>query len=204
MNLSLNEVQATAKKAARGAGYSWGLAEDAARNTRWLCAHGFDGCGALAEWLPHAHLVTAIPERQGAVWTTNGLCCPIMLGAALSDFAEDLRSGPIEVRAVRSPMLVLPAFAQIASMVSSPVTATWETGRVTIADGIKFEGTFAQDSVDLTLSLGGTAPLTPTTTRATPDPSVWATLTQFAHRTYAPATEASRLLGAGAGLSDND
>ena len=29
-------------------------------------------------------------------------------------------------------------------------------------------------------------------------------LNTFAHRTYAPATEESRLLGAGAGLSDND
>jgi len=31
-----------------------------------------------------------------------------------------------------------------------------------------------------------------------------AVLTRFAHNTYAPATEASRLAGAGAGLSDND
>jgi hypothetical protein len=29
-------------------------------------------------------------------------------------------------------------------------------------------------------------------------------LEAFAQRTYAPATEASRMLGAGAGLSDND
>ena len=29
-------------------------------------------------------------------------------------------------------------------------------------------------------------------------------LTNFAHKTYAPATEASRLAGAGAGLNDND
>ena len=31
-----------------------------------------------------------------------------------------------------------------------------------------------------------------------------ATLTQFAHKTYAPSTEQSRLAGAGAGLNDND
>jgi len=41
-------------------------------------------------------------------------------------------------------------------------------------------------------------------TRATPDAEHWATLNRFAHHTYAPASEASRLLGAGAGLSDND
>ena len=32
----------------------------------------------------------------------------------------------------------------------------------------------------------------------------YAALDRFAQRTYAPATEASRLAGAGAGLTDND
>jgi len=33
---------------------------------------------------------------------------------------------------------------------------------------------------------------------------VWSRLEEFTYRTYAPATEESRVLGAGAGLSDND
>jgi hypothetical protein len=33
---------------------------------------------------------------------------------------------------------------------------------------------------------------------------IWEALGRFAHRTYVPATEASRLKGAGAGLTDND
>ncbi|MEO0980892.1 MAG: DUF3726 domain-containing protein, partial [Pseudomonadota bacterium] len=40
--------------------------------------------------------------------------------------------------------------------------------------------------------------------RATPDPDSWTRLGVLAHRTYAPATDESRLRGAGAGLSDND
>jgi len=32
----------------------------------------------------------------------------------------------------------------------------------------------------------------------------WQRLSTFAHRTFAPATDASRLRGAGPGLSDND
>lgn len=48
MVLSLNEVQVTAKKAARGAGYPWGIAEEAGQAARWLCSHGLDGCAALA------------------------------------------------------------------------------------------------------------------------------------------------------------
>ena len=36
MNVSMNEVESMAKTAARGAGYSWGLAEEAGKATRWL------------------------------------------------------------------------------------------------------------------------------------------------------------------------
>ena len=33
---------------------------------------------------------------------------------------------------------------------------------------------------------------------------IWEALSAFAHRTYVPASESSRLKGAGAGLTDND
>lgn len=36
------------------------------------------------------------------------------------------------------------------------------------------------------------------------DPTLWAHLNKLAAKTYVPATEASRLSGAGAGLTDND
>ncbi|MGI9423927.1 MAG: DUF3726 domain-containing protein, partial [Hyphomicrobiaceae bacterium] len=38
----------------------------------------------------------------------------------------------------------------------------------------------------------------------TVDAETWSRLSAFAQRTFAPATEASRLAGAGAGLTDND
>ncbi|MEL7259121.1 MAG: DUF3726 domain-containing protein, partial [Pseudomonadota bacterium] len=43
MSWSLNEVESLARKAARGAGYSWGLAEEAGKATRWTCAAGWPG-----------------------------------------------------------------------------------------------------------------------------------------------------------------
>ena len=51
MSYSLNEMEATAKRAARGAGYSWGLAEEASKATRWLCTQGLDGAAELAHVL---------------------------------------------------------------------------------------------------------------------------------------------------------
>ena len=118
LNLSLNEVAATAKKAARGAGYSWGMAEEAAAAVRWLAA-----CGTEA-------LTT---------------------------------------------------------------------------DGTRLGGTSLPERGDVDISFGGAleTPRAPMS-RATPAPEVWAALNAFAERTYAPASEASRLMGAGAGTNDND
>ena len=66
MTLSLNEVQAQAFKAARGAGYAWGLAEEAGKATRWLCGHGLDGVALLVELLEAAPDPDQCPLTQGA------------------------------------------------------------------------------------------------------------------------------------------
>ena len=70
---------------------------------------------------------------------------------------------------------------------------------------LSLAGDVADGVGPLTIAVAG--PLSsprPQTQRADVDANTLATLNAFAHRTYAPATEASRLKGAGAGLSDND
>ena len=44
MTWSLNELEAEVKKAIKGAGLSWGLAEEGSKAVRWLAAHGADRC----------------------------------------------------------------------------------------------------------------------------------------------------------------
>ena len=51
MTWSLNEIESLAKNATRGAGRDWGLAEEAGKATRWLCAAGWPGADLLAELL---------------------------------------------------------------------------------------------------------------------------------------------------------
>lgn len=205
MILSLNEVDATAKKAARGAGYPWGLAEEAARATRWLCAQGQDGCGALAGLLciTDSQVDAFAPARSGTGWVGDGPVCPIQMGAALADFASDLKAGPVHVPPVRAPRLLLPFLAVIAEIMETSVEANWNSGTVTVAQGAEMMGDLP-DPCRLTLSLTAAAIPSRAVLRVVPKPEDWAMLTTFAHRTYAPATAASRLKGAGAGLSDND
>lgn len=79
-SFALNEVEATAKNAARGAGYSWGMAEEAAKATRWLCANGIDGCKALARVLAQADEIgprEMAPRDLSGDWAAEaGALCP--------------------------------------------------------------------------------------------------------------------------------
>ena len=49
--VSSNEVDALAKKAAKGAGMPWGLAAEAGKATRWLADRGLPGPAVLADLL---------------------------------------------------------------------------------------------------------------------------------------------------------
>lgn len=209
MNISLNEVEATAKRATRGAGYSWGLAEEAAKATRWLCARGQNGTGALAQLLqmgmadaPKQHA----PTDLSGDWRSDELLCPLVTGALLSDCANRVKSSPITMGDVAVPALLLPFAANAARLLDTRVTIECD-GTIAETDGfdLAMNSPITDQAKMVSVHLGGQLTnAAPHHTRAEPSPTDWSTLNRFAHNTYAPATEESRLRGAGAGLSDND
>lgn len=212
MSFALNEIEATAKRAARGAGSSWGMAEEASKAARWLCAQGIDGAAVLAAVLEQNDSKPAeglCPESLSGDWqAAGGTLCPLLAGAALSDCAARLAEGRITLQAVSHPAMLLPFAAAAAAQLGQTVTLEWE-GCAAVTDGktvsIKGDGLLAAETRGASASLGGTLPApAPKATRATPEPAAWDSLNRLAHRTFAPATEASRIAGAGAGLSDND
>lgn len=206
---SLNEIAATAKKAARGAGYPWGIAEEAAQATPWLCGLHLGGCRALAGLLAQIdgrNVIDHTPQKTDGIWTARGgWLCPLMAGACLSDSAMRLRDGPVEMAQVTRPLLLLPFAAAAARQLKQCLQITWP-GQSVATDGtvLALEGT-----AGLTIPRAGEVKLrigpmtgTPCTrrSRATPNAEDWEMLEALAARLYAPATEASRRLGAGADI----
>ncbi len=209
MTVSLNEVAATAKKAARGAGYPWGLAEEAAFAAVWLCSKGFDGCAALAAVLKEAdgkELELLMPRLSESVWNVEGgVMCPISAGATLSDRAILLPVGDIHLENVAAPLLMVPFLASAARQNGRTMRIRWAQIEC-VTDGEGVSGREDDNSTaDAVISFDGVlGDARPTVSRGSPTPETWSALSAFADRTYAPATEASRLKGAGAGITDND
>ncbi len=216
MNRSLNEIEAHAKRAARGAGLAWGLAEEAARAARWLAAHGFGGPALLADVLAQndgvSHAQVA-PVSLDGVWHAPAQeLCPLAAGAALNDCAERLAEGqPIQMAEVSYPLLVVPFAAWAAIHLSAPVQVRWQNLRID-TDGERVWLDDQQHEIDTSKANELVCVTAERRKDATAVPGlrgdvplqVWDKLDRFAQRTFAPATEASRLLGAGTGASDND
>ena len=205
MSISLNEVEATGKRAARGAGFDWGVAEEAGRAARWLCSNGLDGCAILANYLegPRGHA----PDGLQGVWRSSaGDLCPLIAGAALSDLALKLETEAIAMEGVAAPAILMP-FAAWASLAIGENVSLKIGDAVACTDGARLSITGAIPPRASSVSVfpaGKIERALPQETRAFPSPESWEALSRLAHRTYAPATEESRRLGAGAGLSDND
>ena len=212
VELSLSELDAVGRKAARGAGHAWGLAEEAGRAARDLAATGADGALALLRVLeaseveeegwPAAHA----PVTGTDAWRAAGgaWLCPISTGAALSDRMHRFAMG----EGVLLERVLVPAL-----IVSMLERAGRGLGRGVESYRVESDGTEGPVSPDETGPLtvrvrfvpsrgGACAPrVTPAEGRCRTARSTLRALETFAHRTYVPASDASR---AGAGGASDD
>ena len=202
---SLGETAALATKAARGAGMPWGLADETGLAVSWLQARGIPGLSALcrySKWRKNGPL-TYWPDRPAG----KSCYCPIALGTA---YIDGVLPATIKIESIREPVLMLPFISKRAGIQPLQVNMGPLTIHVS-ADGVfspYLDTALLISQANCTINHGtGTAAMTPheLTQRV---PSYFfgcvTALNAFAKKTYAPATNESRMAGAGAGLNDND
>lgn len=187
---SINEVGALARKACTGAGYGWGLSEDAGRAAATAWGFGFDSISALAALLQ--------AKETGALTGD----CPLHLGAHICDTQA---STPIRLEKLASPELLLFFAADLPKITGLSYRITLKSAVYFVTPTALYQ---AQDHPETKAFTLHPAPpkgqrLAPAPRRPAPEPA-WAILTRFASRTYAPATESSRRSGAGAGTTETD
>jgi hypothetical protein len=206
--LSMPEVESLCLKAARGAGLSWGQAEEAGMAARWLAARGLPG----PEWLLECLSAPRTPSLhiRGRDWQAEGPLCPIVAGAALSDHAilpQGPGAGPLTLCNVRAPALLVPFVAGAAAALGQSLALNWPGAQVEVdADGsLVWQGDLAAQTADVTVGLRAAPGLAAGSLQATHRiaPAVQAALETLMLATTVPASDLSRA-GAGAAGSDND
>ena len=186
MSWSFGETQALARKAAFGAGKSWGAAEETGWAVRWLAERGLFGPEALATYLV-----------EGAAG------CPIDAGISFCD--NGLLEVPCEFGDLRAPLLFVPFASRLVGAGASLELAVGAVEIQVSSDAIAVRGTPPSRGSLRAARWSGAMEAPSLCQRVEAiSPDALAVLERFAARTYAPATDASREAGAGAGLQDND
>jgi hypothetical protein len=231
-SFAIGEVEALVLKAYRGAGFTWGMAQEAGKAAGWLSRRRLPAIDAFASLLSrtaeqdHSALapdvdVQALPE----VWSgRSGLLCPVITGVLLSDLgallAED--ESVIRLESVAAPLILLPFVATLPACRS--FTAVDADLVIDMDIIVRTNGDAETAGVDVsplmnqhTIALHfahrqhNCAPDTHLSQppdngpiRGTGSAASVVLLERLAHQTYVPASPESRKSGAGAGLQDND
>ena len=202
---SLGETAALATKAARGAGMPWGLAEETGWAVSWLQARSLPGLAALCQYLKCLSngTVTRWPNRP-----TGGIFyCPVALGTAYLDGALPI---DLTIDNVREPLLLLPFIAKRND--DQPMQVDFSDMYICLSTNGIFnpdhDTSLLINHAKCTIKNAINPPAITPYEFVSRVPSYFfgyvTALDEFAKKTYAPATEESRLAGAGAGLNDND
>lgn len=216
MIVSLNEIENLSLKACRGAGMSWGLAEEAAQAARWLASTSFAWDQSLARLLAQRNQISepSLSGREIRGVVDNMPLCPIHAGAAIADLLEHGTS--LTLHDMLEPIWLLP-FAHRLAKPGCNVVLNWPIGTICIGAAIPeiseqgisdlaagrldwLHAEFLSDDA----SASSAAPVHGRSNERLANAAAWANLEAWAARTYVPASLQSRIAGAGAGLSDND
>ena len=189
IDLSLNEAETLAAKAARGGGFSWGLADDIGRAARLLAAQGESWGEALLALISAAQTFEAPAPERIALWRRGERdvprprpLCPVRTAALLLDDAAEIGA------AVRISMVGLPIW--FAAMLKP--------------SGWIVEMREPLATCDVTIRRCAGIERAPDVRRAAIAPPTLAALSGYAARTYVPESERSRRRGAGGGRVDDE
>ncbi|MFM8533705.1 MAG: DUF3726 domain-containing protein [Acidimicrobiia bacterium] len=216
MIVSFNELDATVRKAFRGAGYHWGEAEEAGKAALWLArnkiASASIALGLLKSTGGDVARFRPSPDRRS--WSKEGsTLCPLLTGIMLADDAPRMVDGEhIDFAALHAPGFLLPFLGQLAGEAGLEFRLSLPRLDVTIsAHAVSLSGPPDALAIPSSASISAfrrVAKSTPDFTARAYSTEVssddWDRLNDLAAKTYVPASDRSRSSGAGAGLVDSD
>lgn len=210
LDYSIGELDALIQKAYRGAGFSWGLAQEAGAAAAALAMNGLPSAqvfAALIAAIDGMDTTRLAPqERTETLWHGSETpLCPVITGTVLTDFQLPAQAtgSTLLIKRVHQPTILLPFICKLG--VATTVTMGPASFLCSRQAMLQVNQNTPGDIDDVLLCVTAQTPETPALEqRALVDKASLSALLRYAHRTYVPATESSRLAGAGAGLLDND
>ncbi len=211
MTFAFNELESLLKKAAIGAGFPVGHAMAIASAGGWLGRRGFAVCDIV-------HRAVSGGPRESVIRSVDGVTVFEAARAGVDGVAgidlllAGVAGDAVTLKELDEPRLLIGLAGVAAKAHGVGFAIGTETNEFVIGGGSGIAAAHVQLAGGETVALGrrpdlsgvdGAVLASRYDPAATADGS-WSLIEQLAHRTYVPASDASRLSGAGAGLTDND
>ena len=201
---SLSEIDTTSKRATRGAGFSWGIAEEVGKNMRLLELFGLSGIKNLNKYLKEYkkkqfQKITLISESNEG---NKHPFCPIILGTNFIDQINLLdKKKNIQISNVAFPILFLPFVSRASEIIGKRIFLKIKEKEFLLNLNQSIYSNYLKNEVlencdKINISFVENNNLF--------NESEWNELYKLSEDTFVEETESLKIGAAGAGLTDND
>ena len=201
---TLSEIDTTSKRATRGAGFSWGIAEEVGKNMRLLELYGLSGIKNLNKFLKDYHekefqKIALISETNN---TNKYPFCPIMLGTNFIDQINLLdKKNNIQILNVAFPILFLPFVSRASEIIGKKIFLKIDEKEFLLNLNQSIYSNYLKNEV---LEICNTINISFIENNNSFNENEWKELYKLSEDTFVEESESSKIGAAGAGLTDND
>ena len=202
--ISFSEIETTTKRAAKAAGFSWGVAEEIGKSIRSLELFGLPGIINLNQYLKkikkkHPTKITKIEKENK---TDNKELCPIYLGVAFLDRCLELEKlKSLKFYNVNYPLLILPFISRSSEIMSKKILVQYDNSSFLL----NFDKSiFSKNIEKQAQSQAKVVSIEFVENKNSFSEQDWKELYKLSEETFVDESDSLKTKAAGAGLTDND
>ena len=201
---SFSEIDTTAKRASKAAGFSWGIAEEIGKSIRSLELFGLPGIINLNNYLKkikqkHPKKIEKIEKENK---TGDKELCPIYSGVAFLDRCLELEKlKSIKFYNVSYPLLMLPFISRASEIMSKKILVQYDNTSFLL----NFDKSIFSKNIEKQApSLTNEVTIEFIENKNSFSEQDWKELYKLSEETFVDESDSSKAKAAGAGLTDND
>ena len=201
---SFSEIDTTAKRASKAAGFSWGMAEEIGKSIRSLELFGLPGILNLNNYLKkikqeHPKKIEKIEKENK---TDDKELCPIYSGVAFLDRCLELEKlKSLKFHNVSYPLLMLPFISRASEIMSKKILVQFNNSSFLL----NFDKSIFSKNIEKQApSLTNVVTIEFIENKNSFSEQDWKELYKLSEETFVEESDSSKTKAAGAGLTDND
>ena len=201
---TLSEIDTTSKRAAKGAGFSWGISEEIGKNMRLLELFGLSGIKNLNKYLKDYKIkqfqkIALISEINE---TKKNPFCPIILGTNFIDQVNLLdKKNSIKIINVAFPILFLPFVSRASEVIGKRIFLKIDEKEFLLNLNQSIYSNYLKNEI---LENCNSVSINFIENNNSFNENEWKELYKLSEDTFVEETESLKIGAAGAGLTDND